>query len=330
MDKLKIVAEIACAHEGDMNMLLEMIQVAGEAKVDVLQFQFFEPSETTIDGSEIRDLACSLYTPLDYYETLFIESRKYGMEIWINPADIVSARASVPFKPDLWRIHSSDINNLDLLTYLCTTDIPISFAVGGSTVAEIDYAMEKVASHGGRVDLLVHGFQGYPTPVPEANLRAVAELKSRYQVAVGYQDHTDGYDPLGFILPAMALSLGATVIEKHYTLDRDKRGIDYHASLNPDELITFTQQIRGAYESLGHGLEREFGEYETVYRKNFKKGFVFKEDLGQGHRLGAEDLKMVRTDDLEIYGVDIDSILGKELNTSVSKDTVVRRRYLSE
>ena len=95
-------------------------------------------------------------------------------------------------------------------------------------------------------------------------------------------------------------------------------------------MITFTQQIRGAYESLGHGLEREFGEYETVYRKNFKKGFVFKEDLGQGHRLGAEDLKMVRTDDLEIYGVDIDSILGKELNTSVSKDTVVRRRYLSE
>jgi N,N'-diacetyllegionaminate synthase len=330
MNKLKIVAEIACAHEGDMNMLLEMIKVAGEAKVDVLQFQFFEPTETTLDGSEIRELACSLYTPLDFYEKLFIESRRLGVEIWINPADVVSAKASEPFKPDLWRIHSSDINNLELITFLCTTGVPISFAVGGSTPAEIDYAIEKVTSLGGTVDLLVHGFQGYPTPITEANLKAISELKERYQVNIGYQDHTDGYDPLGFILPAMALALGAMVIEKHYTLDRDKRGIDYHASLNPDELIKFTKQIREVSLSLGEGISREFGEMEGKYRKNFKKGFVFKTDLERGHKISAVDLKMVRTNDLEIYGVDIDSVLGRELKISVKKDEIVRRRNISE
>jgi N,N'-diacetyllegionaminate synthase len=322
--KLTIVAEVACAHEGDMNSLLKMIEAASEARVDVIQFQFFQAEEITIESSELYSLAFKLQIPVSFYEKIFSYSRGKGLDVWATVGDLVSAKRAYDFKPEMWHIHSADINNAPLIEFLCGTNIPISFSVGGSTMEETDYAVKLVSELGGKIKALIHGFQGYPTPIEEANLAFISTLKDRYDCLVGYQDHTDPDDPIATGLSLMALAYGAEIIEKHFTLDRAKKGIDYHSSLNPNELAAFVLHARRAQVALGSPEKKIFGEREAEYRKTFKKGFVFRHDLSSGTNICKSDIKIVRSDDLEIYGNRVLEVIGKTLIHDVKKDQTVR------
>jgi sialic acid synthase SpsE len=321
---LTIVAEVACAHEGDMNSLLKMIEVASQAKVDVIQFQFFQAAEISVESSELYPLACKLQIPLSFYDEIFSCARRKGLDVWATVGDLISAERAYGFMPDMWRVHSSDINNASLIEFLCGTNIPISFSVGGSTMEEIDYAVKLVRQSGGEVKALIHGFQGYPTPIEEANLAFISSLRAKYGCSVGYQDHTDPGDPLSTSLSLMALACGAEIVEKHFTLDRSKKGIDHHASLNPDELAVFVLRVRGARSALGSAEGRIFGACEAEYRKTFKKGFVFRRALPSGTRVSGSDIKIVRSDHLEIYGNRIGEVRGRTLKHNVEKDQIVK------
>jgi N,N'-diacetyllegionaminate synthase len=323
-EKLTIVAEVACAHEGDMNSLLKMIEAASEAKVDVIQFQFFQAEEITVENSELYPLARRLQIPISFYENIFSFSRTKALVVWATVGDLVSAKSAYDFRPEMWHIHSADINNAQLIEFLCDTNIPISFSVGGSTMEEIEYAVKLVSRLGGKIEALIHGFQGYPTPIEEANLAFISTLKDRYDCSVGYQDHTDPDDTIATGLSLMALAYGAEIIEKHFTLDRAKKGIDHHASLNPNELAAFVLQVRRARVALGSPDRKTFGEREAEYRKTFKKGFVFRHDLPSGTNICKSDIKIVRCDDLEIYGNKLLEVIGKTLIHDVKKDQTVR------
>lgn len=322
--KLTIVGEVACAHEGDLNSLFEMIDVAARAGLDVIQFQFFQADEITTPTASIRDLALKLQLPTSSYKEIFDRSRAKGLRIWATAGDLVSAKEAFNYQPEMWRVHSGDVNNLPLIEFLCKTGVPISFSVGGSTPDEIDYALNSVSRLGGQIKALVHGFQGYPTPIEEANLSFIRTLKDRYVYQIGYQDHTDPEDPLATGLSLMALAYGAEIIEKHFILDRSEKGIDHHSSLNPDELSQFVAQIKRAWLALGSPDKSMFGKKEAEYRKTFKKGFVFRRPLSLGDKLSIDDIKIVRCDDLEIYGNRLKELLGKTLKHDVKKDQTVR------
>lgn len=323
MNGITIVAEVACAHEGNLDSLFEMIEVAGRVQVDAIQFQFFQAGENAIEGQPNYDIAVQLELPLEAYSEIFRRSRAHSLKVWATVGDVVSAEEANKYSPEVWRIHSGDINNITLIEYLCETNIPIVFSVGGSTLEEIEYAINYTREHGGEVHALIHGFQGYPTPIDEVNLSFIKTLKNRFNIAVGYQDHTDGDDSLGFIIPAMAICYGARIIEKHFTLDRSKRGIDYQASLNPDEFEVFVSQMRRLYPAAGCVGRRVFGAAEEMYRKRFKKGLVFRRGLYAGSKVAYSDLKMVRVEDIKVFGNEIETVAGKALKTEVSKNQMV-------
>lgn len=318
-----IVAEMACAHQGDVKQVYQLIDAAADAGVDVVQFQFFQAREVAVPGSDHFNLARQLELPISEYSSFIDYARTRSLKVWITPGDVVSAQNAYPCKPDFWRIHSSDIHNLSLIQYLCETGLPISFSVGGSTIEEIEFALGLCHSKGGKVELLVHGFQGYPTPVAEANLRRIKTLKDHFRIKMGYQDHTLGNNPLGYVLPAMAMCSGAEVIEKHYTLDRQQKKIDYHSSLNPQELKMFVSQLRSAAEALGSPNSEVFGVKEREYRKTFKKGFLFRRNLSAGTEITAEHLKIVRHQDLQVYGNQIQEVIGKRLRRDVKENDIV-------
>lgn len=148
-------------------------------------------------------------------------------------------------------------------------------------------------------------------------------MKNRFNIAVGYQDHTDGDDSLGFTIPAMAICYGARIIEKHFTLNRSKRSIDYQASLNPDEFEVFVSQMRRLYPAVGCAGRRAFGAAEERYRKKFKKGLVFRRGLSAGSKVAYSDLKVVRMEDIKVFGNEIETVAGKALKTEVSKNQMV-------
>ena len=328
MSKITIVAEVACAHEGNTKSLLNMIKAAAKAGVDIIQFQFFQIEENAIPGQSCFDLGKRLEIPIEMYNEIFKYSKELDLKVWATVGDVISAKEAYKYTPDMWRVHSSDINNISLIKYLCQTRIPLSLAVGGSTLKEIEYAIDYIKENGGEIKALIHGFQGYPTPVDEVNLSFIKTLKKRFGIVVGYQDHTDGEDPLGFIIPAMAICCGAEIIEKHFTLDRSKKGVDYHASLNPDELIKFVRLIRRANAAKGCVNCRSFGEAEQRYRKTFKKGLVFKRDIVAGDKIESQDLKMVRAENLKVFGTQIKEILGRKLKTDVAQNQVVEWRFV--
>lgn len=328
MGEIVLVAEMACAHEGNLESVFKMIEVAANANVDVIQFQFFQTEENVIPGQPNFNLSEQLKLPLEEYSEIFSFSRKNNLKVWATVSDVVSAKESNKYGPEMWRIHSSDINNISLIGYLCKTSIPISFSVGGSTLEEIEHAIRYTRNHGGRVKALIHGFQGYPTPIDEVNLAFIKTLKDKFNITVGYQDHTDGEDVLNFTIPAMAMCYGAEIIEKHFILDRSNKGVDYHSSLNPDELASFVRQMRRVHSAIGCGYGRSFGEFEMKYRKSVKKGFVFRRDLPAGSTISPSDLKMVRLEDLYIFGIEMEKIIGKKLKENVLRDQKVEWRLL--
>ncbi len=316
---LTIVAEMACAHEGDLDMVERLTEVAAEAGVDVLQFQFFRAEETVPPSSAGRPLADKLELPLRSYRGMIERAQKLGLRVWATVSDLPSLEAVLPTPPERWRIHSTDIGNTELIDVLCGTGIPITFAVGGTTIEEIAEAVDYVNAKGGEVSALIHGFQGYPTPVEEANLSFIGTLRERFGLPVGYQDHTDGDDPLGLVLSAMAISYGAEIIERHFTLDRSQKGTDYHSSLNPDELKDFVRRIKRAHAAVGTDSKERFGAAETKYRERFKKSLVFRNDLSPGTVVKPEHLSTIRLEAVYLQGKDAPRIVGKTLKEAVQR-----------
>ena len=302
--KTLIIAEAGVNHMGDLEQARRMISVAAEAGADMVKFQTFSAEQlvcrsapkaeyqkhsTGAEESQYDMVRRLELTRADHRE-LIEECRKRGIGFLSTAFDPASFDLLMEFGVDIVKIPSGEITNLPLLRHVCRFGKPVLLSTGMAGLGEIEAALlaiEEAGTNREQVTIL-HCNTEYPTPMRDVNLRALQSLRRAFGLAVGYSDHT-----LGIEVPVAAVALGATVIEKHFTLDRNLPGPDHRASLEPDELCAMVAAIRNIEQAMGDGIKRPTVS-ELKNRGVARRSLVASRPIAAGECFSAENLTAKR------------------------------------
>ena len=254
-----IIAEAGVNHNGDIHIAKKLADEAKQAGADCIKFQTFKAENLVSSSAKKADYQISntgnnesqyrMLKKLELSYDEFSELKQYceliGIEFLSTPFDF----NSIDFLNDLvkiWKIPSGEITNLPYLIKIAKTGKPVILSTGMSTLEEVKESYKILSINGAREISLLHCTTEYPAPYSEVNLRVLETLREKFNCPVGYSDHTKGIE-----VSIAAVALGATIIEKHFTLDNNMEGPDHKASLEPQELTQMVQSIRNVEKSLG-------------------------------------------------------------------------------
>ena len=283
-----IIAEVGNNHNGDIGLAKELVDLAVDSNADCVKFQMRDLSslysnqgkngEVAYDlGSQYTlDLLNKFQLSSDELCRVFDYCKKQGILPLCTPWDLASVRVLDEYGLEGYKVASADFTNYEMLEVLAMTGKPLICSTGMSKESEIIGSLSLLRSLGVPYALL-HCNSTYPTPFKDVNLSYMLRLKELSGTVVGYSGHERGYT-----VPIAAVALGAKIIEKHFTLDRDMEGNDHKVSLLPDEFSDMVQQIRSIEEAIGQGGERELTQGEMINRENLAKSLVINCDLSQG------------------------------------------------
>ncbi len=248
-----VIAEAGVNHNGDLNMAKRLIQVAAASGADYVKFQTFKTESLAVKNAAQFEMLRALELTPDMHHDLIHECKREGIGFLSTGFDESSIDFLASLGQCLFKIPSGEITNLPYLRHVGSYGKPIILSTGMASLEEVSdavYVLEKAGVP--KQDLTVlHCTTQYPTPMHEVNLKAMLTLREALGVKVGYSDHT-----MGIEVAIAAVALGAQVIEKHFTLDRDLPGPDHKASLEPNELCFMVQAIRNIEKALGDGVKR--------------------------------------------------------------------------
>ena len=290
MSKTYIIAEAGVNHNGDFNLAKQMIVEAKKAGVDAVKFQTFVANnlvstsapkakyqkETTDQIESQLDMLKRLELSFEHFRLLYKFSLEIGIDFISTPFDEESIDFLTTLQMPFWKIPSGEITNLPYLKKMEQTQIPIILSTGMCNVEEIKDALDVFQSYRRTDIILLHCNTEYPTPYQDVNLNAMKTMRDMFGVKVGYSDHTQGIE-----VPIAAVALGASVIEKHFTLDKTFEGPDHKASLDVNELATLVRSIRIVEQVLGSG-DKKPSESETKNICIARKSIVAKRDIVKG------------------------------------------------
>lgn len=303
MSKVLIIAEAGVNHNGDINIAKKLIDCATAAKVDAVKFQTFKAEKLSTSKAKLTEYQKSntrgdsqfemlkkLELSLDDHHYLKEYSENNGLIFLSSAFDEDGLDFLNSLEMPFFKIPSGEITNKPYLEKVATFNKPIILSTGMSTIREIDDAVNILNK---KVSLdnitLLHCNSEYPTIMKDVNLLAMKHLEEVFGTAVGYSDHT-----LGIEVPTAAVALGATVIEKHFTIDRALPGPDHKASLTPEELILMVSAIRNIEKAIaGSGL-KEVTSSELKNKDHVRKGVYFKRDLESNTIIDIKDLCFLR------------------------------------
>lgn len=329
--EVEIIAEIANAHQGSPEQAIAIARGAIAAGADAVKFQIYSADELLVRAhpryAHFRGQAFPPDVWRDVLGRLTGGPTRLLADVFGHESLAVAAAAPV----DGVKIHSSDLANSPLVAAAATRFQDLYLAVGGSTAREVARAIAIARSANATVRLtLLHGFQAYPTALADSELRRLVRLQEMFGTwaRVGYADHVSGDDPYAVILPCMAVGLGARVIEKHVTLNRAARGVDYYSSLDvPAEFGRFVETVRGAPAACGRPMA--MSPAEQTYRRTVKKYVVASRDLAAGQVLTEADVVMKRVDGLDVDPIEIEKLLGRCLVQDIAADAPILRAALA-
>jgi N,N'-diacetyllegionaminate synthase len=327
-----IIAEAGVNHNGDMELARRLIDTAASAGADLVKFQTFSADRLVTSAARKADYQAQstggaesqhamlkrLELTREMHESLIAHCKTRGIRFFSTPFDIESADFLVELKLEPLKIPSGEITNLPYLRHIGRFGIPLILSTGMSTLGDIEAALD-VLERGGtprKLITVLHCNTEYPTPMRDVNLRAMCLLREAFDVKVGYSDHTPGIE-----VAIAAVALGATVIEKHFTLDRTLPGPDHKASLEPLELEAMVRGIRNIETALGDGLKRP----SPSELKNIgvaRKSIVAARSIAAGETLTAENLTTKRPG----YGVSPmlwDQVLGRKAVRDYARDDAI-------
>lgn len=303
--KTLIIAEAGVNHNGSLELALELVDAAADAGADYVKFQTFRADKLAgksakkaeYQARNIGDGDDSQYAMLKKLELspenhfkLMERCLERGIKFLSTAFDLESINFLENLGLPLWKIPSGEITNFPYLRAIGRTKKPAILSTGMATLQEVEDAVGVLTRFGTprRQITLLHCTTEYPAPKNEINLSAMRTLGEHFGLPVGYSDHTQGIE-----IPVAAVALGATVIEKHFTLDRTMEGPDHRASLEPDELREMVAQIRHVESALGDGV-KEPAESEKKNIPIARKSIVAARDIGRGETFTEENITTKR------------------------------------
>lgn len=302
--KTLIIGEAGVNHNGDIDIAKKLIDVAAETKLDIVKFQTFSPSQLATQNAKMADYqksgATQSQSQLSMLEKLQLSFQDHKSIIkhcenknitFLSSAfDIESLDFLSSLNLKYVKIPSGEITNLTYLRHVSSLKKPVILSTGMSSLKEIETAIKILCDNGiNKKNITVlHCNSEYPTPMADVNLRAMENIKKTFDVAIGYSDHT-----LGIEVPIAAVALGATVIEKHFTLNRNMSGPDHAASLEPNELKSMVSAIRNIELAMGDGLKRA-SESEKKNITSVRKSIVAKTAITAGEIFSNNNLTIKR------------------------------------
>lgn len=297
-----IIAEAGVNHNGSLKLAKLMIDKAKEAGVDCIKFQSFVSknvvsknafkAEYQKEQTNINESQLNMLRKLELSFDDFKELKKYcslkGIEFLSTAFDFDSIDFLNSLEIRTWKIPSGEITNLPYLIKIARTNKPVILSTGMSTIDEIREAINVLKSNGCGNITLLHCTTEYPAPYEDVNLKAMLTLKKKFECEVGYSDHTKGIE-----VSIAAVAMGATVIEKHFTLDRNMEGPDHKASLEPDELKAMVNAIHNVEISIGSD-DKKPAESEKKNIDIARKSIVAKHNIKKGQILTEENVTVKR------------------------------------
>lgn len=296
-----IVAEMSGNHNNDLNRALRIIDAAKAAGADAIKLQTYRADTITIDhhgdefivkgglwnGRRLFDLYEEAHTPWEWHAPIFDHARRIGITVFSSPFDHTAVDFLEKLDAPAYKIASPELIDLPLIRKVARTGKPIVMSTGAATLDEIEEAIYAAREAGATELVVLHCTAAYPAPPEEANLATIAALADRFNVVAGLSDHT-----LGITVSALAVGLGASFIEKHFTLARADGGVDSAFSLEPHELSELVHAARIAQAALG---KPTYGptESESSVLKNRRSLYVVK-SIAKGELFTLENIRSIR------------------------------------
>ncbi len=302
MNNVLIIAEAGVNHNGRLDLALKMIDEAKKAGADIVKFQTARPEnviskfaekaeyqkKTTGTGESQLDMCKRIVLKFEDYILLRNHCEEIGIQFLSTSFDLESIHFLRELGCEMWKIPSGEITNYPYLIEIAKTGQPIIMSTGMSTLDEVRTAVDLLKKNGAGEISLLHCTTEYPAPYEDVNLKVLDTLRKEFQLEVGYSDHTPGIE-----VPIAAVAMGATIIEKHFTLDRNMEGPDHKASLEPDELKQMVSAIRHIEKAMGNGIKIP----ADSEKKNIviaRKSIVAKRDIVAGDVFTEENITTKR------------------------------------
>lgn len=300
-----VIAEAGVNHNGSLELAKKLVDAAKVAGADCVKFQTFvsknivsknaikaeyqkrqtEPEESQYDMLKKLELSFNEFIELNNY------CKSKNIEFMSTAFDFDSVDFLDSLEMSTWKIPSGDITNLPYLIKIAKLNKPVILSTGMSTIDDIRSAIKVLKKNGAAEVTILHCTTEYPTPFEDVNLKAMNSIKEEFGVKVGYSDHTRGIE-----IPIAAVALGATVIEKHFTLNKNMEGPDHKASLEPNELKAMIDSIRHIELALGNGMKQP-AESEKKNMAVARKSIIASKDIKTGELFTEENLTVKRPGD---------------------------------
>jgi len=327
-----IIAEAGVNHNGDLELAKKLIDAAAEAGADIVKFQTFNADrlvastarkaayqiQTTNNRESQHEMLRRLELTEDMHKELIAHCAARNIGFFSTGFDIKSVDLLLSFGQNHFKIPSGEITNLPYLRHIGQLGRPIILSTGMATMDEIGSAIQILENSGTPKTTItvLHCTTEYPTPMPEVNLRAMISIRDKFEVKVGFSDHT-----LGIEVAIAAVAMGATLIEKHFTLDRQMPGPDHKASLEPSELKSMVTAIRNIEVALGDGVKRPTPS-ETKNIAVVRKSIIASKSIQLGEVFTTKNLTTKRPG-TGISPMRFDEVLGKKARRNFAEDDLI-------
>ena len=331
-----MIAELSANHNGDIKRAIKTIDKAKEAGAHAIKLQTYTADTMTINsnlsdfmisngpwkGYKLYDLYKWAETPFEWHQELFEYAHKREITIFSTPFDESAVDLLENLNVPAYKLASFEITDLDLIKYIGNTKKPVIMSTGLASENEIEEAIDTIKEAGCSDLILLHCISSYPSPIDQSNLMQIPKLKERFDSIIGLSDHS-----MDNVVAIASIALGACVIEKHFTLNRNDPGPDSQFSFEPQEFKTLCKDIENTWKALKYsGFNRQDSENNS---RIFRRSIYFVKDIKAGSIITSSDIKRIRPNK-GLPPKYFNQIIGKKLKKDVLRGTATSWNLIDE
>jgi pseudaminic acid synthase len=331
-----VVAELSANHNGKLQKALDTITKAKVCGADAVKLQTYTADTMTIDsdhedfsikgglwdGYRLYDLYQEAETPFEWHKAMFDHARKIGITCFSTPFDETAVDLLEDLNVPAYKVASFEATDLPLIKYIASTKKPLIMSTGMANFKEIEEMVETARDAGCKDLILLHCISSYPAPVDQSNLLTIPDMRKRLGVQIGLSDHS-----ITNTASVVASALGATLIEKHFIIDRNEKGPDSEFSIEPNELVALCRDTKDAWLSLGNvSYDMKPAEESNI---RFRRSIYFVKDIGAGDEITIEHIKRIRPG----FGLPPKfekQLLGKTVKIDIKRGTATSWELINE